>query len=111
MGQQGVDCMQSLVRRNRSQATVQANRYSELFFLDEATSFAAGHRPCADCQRKRIGELKAAWASVLKPASGTFEVSVSEIDTQLHDERALRGGGKVTFTARASELPDGTPSS
>ena len=30
---------------------MQPGRYTELFFLDEATAFAAGHRPCAECRR------------------------------------------------------------
>lgn len=35
--------------------------YSELFFIDEATAFSAGHRPCAHCQRLRHREFKDAW--------------------------------------------------
>lgn len=35
--------------------------YSELFFMDEATAFAAGHRPCAHCQRARHREFKDSW--------------------------------------------------
>ena len=36
--------------------------YSELFFLDEATAFAAGHRPCNDCRRDRLKDFREAWA-------------------------------------------------
>jgi hypothetical protein len=36
-------------------------RYTELFFLDEATAFAAGHRPCAERRRERFNFFKAAW--------------------------------------------------
>src|SRR6185295_157110 len=38
-----------------------ANSYSELFFLDEATAFSAGHRPCASCRRTRYAEFKSKW--------------------------------------------------
>src|ERR1700730_14192737 len=37
------------------------NRYTELFFLDEATAFSAGHRPCAECRREDFNRFKAAW--------------------------------------------------
>jgi hypothetical protein len=33
-------------------------RYTELFFLDEAVAFAAGHRPCAECRRERFNAFK-----------------------------------------------------
>ena len=72
-------------------------RYSELFFLDEATAFAAGHRPCAECNRERFNAFKRAWPSGTRAA---------EIDEVLHAER-LAGAGKVTYEARLDELPDG----
>jgi hypothetical protein len=37
-------------------------RYTELFFLDEATALAAGHRPCAECQRDRFNLFRETWA-------------------------------------------------
>lgn len=80
--------------------------YSELFFLDEATAFAAGHRPCAYCQRDRFNAFKAAWAvSVGRTAAS---VLIEEIDRALQKERVARGVDKVTFTARADSLPEGT---
>jgi hypothetical protein len=72
-------------------------RYSELFFLDEATAFAAGHRPCAECNRERFNEFKRAWPSGARAA---------EIDTVLHAER-IADGEKVIYEARLDELPDG----
>ena len=35
--------------------------YTELFFLDEATALAAGHRPCAYCRRADFNAFKEAW--------------------------------------------------
>ena len=50
-----------LIFKGRKRQVFTPHRYSELFFLDEATSFAAGHRPCAECQRERYNEFRAAW--------------------------------------------------
>jgi hypothetical protein len=72
-------------------------RYSELFFLDEATAFAAGHRPCAECNRERFNQFKRAWPARTK---------VNDIDAVLHAER-IAGGDKVSYDARFDELPEG----
>lgn len=62
-------------------------RYTELFFLDEATAFAAGHRPCAECRHGDLGRFREAWVAG-NPAWG-FEprTSISAIDAVLHRER------------------------
>lgn len=82
------------------------DNYSELFFLDEATAFAAGHRPCHFCQRERAKSFKQAWCAANHP--GTAFVPQGELDAQLHRERTTRTGMKVTFEVRAGELPFGT---
>ena len=41
---------------------MQPNRYTELFFLDEATALAAGHRPCFECRRQEAEAFAALWA-------------------------------------------------
>jgi len=84
------------------------NNYSELFFLDEATSLAAGHRPCNTCQRGRYMEFRQAWLGANMPDRAGTHVPVGEIDAAMHAERALRGGGKQTYRASLAELPDGT---
>ena len=48
--------------KNRHRIVMTPKRYTELFFLDEATALAAGHRPCAECQRPRYLEFREAWA-------------------------------------------------
>jgi hypothetical protein len=61
---------------------MQPGKFTELFFLDEATAFAAGHRPCALCRRedyRRFGEV---WAELHPGQAGT-----DAIDAQLHEER------------------------
>lgn len=56
------------------------NRYTELFFMDEATAFAAGHRPCAECRRSDFKQFKASWIKG-NPGYGFDEKTrISEID-------------------------------
>ena len=43
--------------KNRKRSVMSPGCYTELFFLDEATGLAAGHRPCAECQRPRFREF------------------------------------------------------
>ena len=82
--------------------------WSELFFLDEATAFSAGHRPCKLCRRDRHLEFKRAWLTANRELTDGDEPSISAIDSVLHAERTVPGGGKRTFRALAHELPDGT---
>jgi len=81
--------------------------YSELFFVDEATAFAAGHRPCAYCQRARHLEFKGAWVRANLPEDVPASTKMPDIDKVLHAERAISGGGKRTYDARLVELPHG----
>lgn len=78
--------------------------WTELFFLDEATAFAAGHRPCFFCRRDDANRFCAAWAA----GSGTTHVLARDIDTALHRER-LEGGKKRLhpLPMRWEQLPDG----
>jgi hypothetical protein len=101
-----VTCLREFKGIKRSTPFSQGN-YSELFFLDEATAFAAGHRPCAYCQRLRHLEFKDAWvrANILEDLrAGT---KMPEIDKALHAERVVSGGGKKTYDASLAELPHG----
>src|SRR4051812_48029475 len=47
--------------KGRRREVMSPGRYTELFFLDEATALAAGHRPCAECRRERFNAFKSAW--------------------------------------------------
>ena len=79
--------------KDRKRALFSPGSYSELFFLDEATAFAAGHRPCGECRRERYQFFKAWWTQAHQPGSS---VTSAQVDKVLHAERALRGGGKRT---------------
>ena len=80
--------------------------YSELFFLDEATAFSAGHRPCNFCQRVRSQKFKTAW--IAANAAGTGFVSMTTLDKVLHNERVQQDKSKLTFESPVGHLPVGT---
>ena len=79
------------------------DRLTELFFLDEATGLAAGHRPCGECRYRDYQAFKRAWAS----AFSCDVPGVAEIDSRLHADRVVRPGVRRTYTAALPELPDG----
>jgi hypothetical protein len=94
--------------RGRKRQVFAPRRYSELFFLDEATSFAAGHRPCAECRRTRYEEFRAAWIEANSNRAALKKVGADDIDNVLHAERAVRGGGKKPWQTDSAALPPGT---
>jgi hypothetical protein len=82
--------------------------YTELFFLDEATAFAAGHRPCGQCRRGRYDEFKAAWLRASPGHDNSGDPPIGAIDQCIHAERMEPGGGKASFQEDFDTLPDGT---
>jgi hypothetical protein len=80
-------------------------RWTALFFLDEATALAAGHRPCAYCRRPAYVSYAGAW----RAARGLAEPPrAGEMDAQLHAERVdSRSRRQRTHQAPAGTLPDG----
>lgn len=103
--QNWVTCLLSF--KNIKRRPFSQRKYSELFFLDEATAFAAGHRPCAQCQRKRNLEFKDVWLRANYPERSGLQMNWDEIDKALHNERAIRGGYKRTFESTLADLPVG----
>ena len=85
--------------------------YSELFFLDEATAYAAGHRPCRVCQRQKHDSFNLHWTAANRPdhtaATGQPRLPVAQIDAVLHAERVGAGKAKRTHAARLGDLPVG----
>jgi hypothetical protein len=78
--------------------------WTELFFLDEATSFAAGHRPCFFCRREDANRFRAAWEA----GNDVSDIRAREIDAVLHGERLERGRKRLHPTPMpVKELPDG----
>ena len=75
---------------------LQPGRFTELFFLDEATAFAAGHRPCALCRREDYDRFVA-----------LVGARADEIDERLHGERLDASRRRRLHRARLADLPDG----
>src|SRR5262249_27881743 len=79
-------------------------RWTALFFLDEATALAAGHRPCGYCRRGDFLAFAEAWRAALGLPRRRW---AAEMDTALHRERTDRSRRKLSYLAPAAELPDG----
>lgn len=82
---------------------LQPGRFTELFFLDEATALAAGHRACALCRRKDYARLVSVWSDLHGGETGA-----DAIDARLHAERVDPAArGRLLHAAPLDELPDG----
>lgn len=93
--------------RGRKRAVMSPHRYTELFFFDEATSFAAGHRPCFECRRKDFQRFKTHWLQG-NPEYGFHEKTpIISIDEIIHRERIDRAKAKITFEESKDLIPDG----
>jgi len=78
--------------------------WTELFFLDEATAFAAGHRPCFFCRRDDANRFRAAWEA----GNGVKNIRAKEMDAVLHRERLERGKKRLhPLPVPIAELPYG----
>jgi hypothetical protein len=91
--------------RGRRREVMGGRSWTELFFLDEATALAAGHRPCFFCRRQDAIRFRAAWErgnGVAPP------VLARDIDAVLHRERLCDGRKRLHALPRTlDELPDG----
>jgi hypothetical protein len=92
-----ITCVLAFKGRRRHPLMV-PGQYTELFFLDEATACAAGHRPCHECRRGDAEAFLAAWRT-LHPR----DMRLAQVDARLHRERT-RGAHEP---AACAELPDG----
>jgi hypothetical protein len=78
--------------------------WTELFFLDEATAFAAGHRPCFFCRREDANRFRAAW----EEGNGVSDIRAREMDSVLHRERLERRRKRLhPLPMPVKQLPDG----
>ncbi|WP_316167209.1 MULTISPECIES: hypothetical protein [unclassified Bradyrhizobium] len=90
--------------RGRRREVMARRSWTELFFLDEATALAAGHRPCFYCRREDANRFRVAWEA----GNGASGVHASDIDTVLHGERLERGRKRLhPLPAPLEQLPDG----
>ena len=91
--------------KNRRREVMGGRSWTELFFLDEATALAAGHRPCFYCRRTDAEAFRDAWVR----GNGGGTPRAAEMDAALHRER-LEGRAKRLhpMPSRVTDLPDGT---
>ncbi len=75
-------------------------KYTELFFLDEYTALASGHRPCGLCKRNKFLEFKSLW----KKANDCPDYNLKQIDASLHLERLQSEYPRI----KIKDLPIGT---
>jgi hypothetical protein len=84
------------------------NRYTELFFMDEATAFASGHRPCAECRRSDYKKFKSLWIKGNPEYKFDEKTPISKIDNIIHEERIGNDHLKITYRENLYNLPNGT---
>lgn len=103
VGPRWIACQLSFKGRRRS-PLLQPGRYTELFFLDEATALACGHRPCVECRRADFVRFADAFAAGNGLPS---RPTAAALDALLQPERPTRDGA-LLHRARVEDLPDGT---
>jgi hypothetical protein len=89
--------------KGRKRALMSPGQYTELFFLDEATALAAGHRPCNECRPANFIAFKAAWLKANLP--GQEKLSALDLDAALHRERTSCNSLVITDI---QNMPTGT---
>jgi len=90
--------------RGRHRDVMAKRSWTELFFLDEATALAAGHRPCFFCRRDDAEKFRSAWTA----AKGGEPPTAPQMDTVLHQERIQQRRKRLhSLTSAVAELPDG----
>jgi hypothetical protein len=101
-----VTCL--LVFKGRRRTLMAPGRYTELFFLDEATAFSAGHCPCAECPRADCSRFKTLWLVANAVLLANRPATTANIDQVLHQERGTASGDKWLWEAMLGDLPDST---
>jgi len=92
-----------LAFKGRRRVQWQPRRLTELYFLDEATGLAAGHRPCGECRSAAYRQYKAAFFA----AYPDDEPGVRGIDARLHADRLTAPRARRTFLDDTGALPTG----
>ena len=98
---QWICCVLDFNDRHRN---VWGEGYTELFFLDEPTALAAGHRPCFECRRRDALHFADCWQRCLRLGA---RPRAAEMDRRLHAER-LDGRAKRRHVLPFDALPDGS---
>jgi hypothetical protein len=94
--------------KGRRQRIMVPGHYTQVFFLDEATALAAGHRPCAECQRDRFNLFRETWAKANPRLTRAHRPAATDMDEVLHEERTAADGRAGCSCPAPETLPDGT---
>ncbi|MCZ6872714.1 MAG: hypothetical protein O7G88_04160 [bacterium] len=93
-----------LAFKGRHRTVMTPGRYTELFFLDEATALAAGHRPCFECRRQDANAFADAWARAFELVGPP---RADAIDIHLHAERMVsQGNTEPARRINPADLPN-----
>ena len=104
-GKRWIICLLEFKGRKRS--IMNPGHYTELFFLDEATALAAGHRPCAECQRERFKLFRETWAKANPEIAGAPRPAATALDASLHQERIEMSSQAPRYSNSIEDLPEG----
>ena len=104
-GTRWIICLLEFKGRKRTLMT--PGHYTELFFLDEATALAAGHRPCAECQRERFTRFRDLWTTANPKLAGTSRPAATAMDAAIHRERMTPIDHGTRSCSSIEQMPDG----
>lgn len=104
-GMRWIICLLEFKGRKRKLMT--PGHHTELFFLDEATALAAGHRPCAECQRERFTRFRDIWSAANPELAGRSRPAATVLDLALHEERTATIEPGDRSCASIENMPDG----
>ncbi len=91
--------------KNRHRPVMTPGRYTELFFLDEATALAAGHRPCGECRRADYRRFVDAW----RAGNDGRDAALVEIDRRMQEDRLDSASRRQRhYDSEIANLPDGS---
>ena len=93
--------------KGKKRQILSPGRYTELFFLDEATALAAGHRPCGECRREEYKIFKTLWLQSNREQLTNDNPVIAEIDAVIHSQRINRNQEKVGFKSQLKDIPNG----
>jgi hypothetical protein len=93
--------------KGRTRTLMTPGLYTELFFLDEATALAAGHRPCAECQRERFTQFRDLWATANPELASTSRPAAPAMDAAIHQERTAPIDHGHKSCRSIKNMPDG----
>jgi hypothetical protein len=94
--------------KGKRRVVMTPNRWTELFFVDEATALAAGHRPCFECRKEDAKRFKSCWVKGNPLHDFTKATSINQIDEVIHQERIDSEKKKITHQRNRPDIPNGT---